>query len=173
VKTLIVLASHGSPPNDFPPAELAEFFGLQGRLEHAHGHVPPEMEQRYEHLKARVLTWPRTESNDPFWAATNEMAKALQQASGSPVLVGFNEFCAPTLDEVLSASVKQGATHIIVVTPMLTRGGEHAEKDIPAAIHRAERDHPAVVIRYVWPFPMEDVARFLATQIARAPDVNG
>jgi hypothetical protein len=37
--TIIVLAMHGVPPSDFPPAERIELFGLQARLEHGGG--PP------------------------------------------------------------------------------------------------------------------------------------
>lgn len=33
MKSVIVLAMHGSPPRDFPRADLAEFMSLHGRLE--------------------------------------------------------------------------------------------------------------------------------------------
>lgn len=55
---------------------------------------------------------------------------------------------------------------IIVVTPMMTRGGEHSEVDIPAMIKRAEARYPSVAIDYIWPFDPAQVARFLAAQIA-------
>jgi hypothetical protein len=35
MKTIVVLAMHGAPPNGFPKRELAEWFGLHGRMEHA------------------------------------------------------------------------------------------------------------------------------------------
>ena len=31
---------------------------------------------------------------------------------------------------------------VLVVTPMMTRGGEHVEREIPAAVARARRRHP-------------------------------
>jgi sirohydrochlorin cobaltochelatase len=50
---------------------------------------------------------------------------------------------------------------------MVTPGGEHAEQDIPSAIARARSVHPAVEFVYAWPFPLAEVARFLAAQITR------
>jgi sirohydrochlorin cobaltochelatase len=51
---------------------------------------------------------------------------------------------------------------------MMTRGGEHAERDIPAAIDRAQNRHPAVAFQYIWPFDAAQIARFLASQIHQA-----
>ena len=50
----------------------------------------------------------------------------------------------------------------------MTRGGEHSELDIPAAVQRAQTRHPDLPILYVWPFDTGVVARFLAAQIAGA-----
>lgn len=168
MNSVIVLAMHGAPPNDFPRQEAAEFFGLHGRMAHAGGTHPPSMAQRYGELHAKMRAWPRTAENDPFYAASMEMAEHLGQAASQEVIVGFGEFCAPTLDEALDQAVLGGADSITVVTPMMTRGGEHAEIDIPAAIERARERHPGIQIRYIWPFSMVEVARFLAAQIERA-----
>jgi sirohydrochlorin cobaltochelatase len=168
MNSVIVLAMHGAPPNDFPRQEAAEFFGLHGRMAHAGGAYPPGMEQRYGELHAKMRAWPRTSENDPFYAASMEMAEHLGQAASQEVIVGFGEFCAPTLDEALDQAVLGGADSITVVTPMMTRGGEHAEIDIPAAIERARERRPGIQIRYIWPFSMAEVARFLAAQIERA-----
>jgi sirohydrochlorin cobaltochelatase len=84
---------------------------------------------------------------------------------GYPVSVGFNEFCAPSLDEAFDRAVGQGASRIIVVTPMVTRGGEHSEMDIPAAIQRAQARHRGLSILYAWPFATTCVAQFLAAQV--------
>jgi sirohydrochlorin ferrochelatase len=50
---------------------------------------------------------------------------------------------------------------------MMTRGGEHSEKDIPAAIRRARERHSGIEAIYVWPFNVSQVAQFLATQISK------
>jgi sirohydrochlorin cobaltochelatase len=162
--TVLVLATHGVPPRDFPPAEMAEFFGLHARIE-AGGHgMQPAVKERYAVLDARVRAWPRTPGNDPVHAASLDLAARLSREAGLETIVGFNEFCGPSLDEALSAAVAGGAGKVIVVTPMLTRGGEHAERDIPEAIGRARDAHPAVEFIYAWPFEDAAVVRLLADQ---------
>jgi sirohydrochlorin cobaltochelatase len=168
MKAVIVLAMHGAPPLDIPKEELEEFFNLGARLAHAHGAGPAPAQRRYLELEAKIRAWPRTAQNDPFYAGSQELAVQLRRSSGRKVVLGFNEFCAPRLDEALDQAAGQGAEKIIVVTPMMTRGGEHSEKDIPAAVEQARRRHPAEKFVYVWPFPLADVAAFLTAQVNRA-----
>jgi sirohydrochlorin cobaltochelatase len=167
MKTVIVLAMHGVPPNDFPYHELAELFGLHARLEFASGPERAGLEHRHAALDAKVRAWPRTPKNDPFHAGSLDLAEHLRPVTGHEVIVGFNEFCAPNLDDALDEAVARGAEQIVVVTPMMTRGGEHSEVDIPAAIARAQGRHPTTPIRYAWPFEAREVAQFLAGQITR------
>lgn len=158
-----MLAAHGSPPSDFPRDEL---MALMGR------HMPPGRIGASEAsaaglatLEARLLSWPRNEANDPFWAATCELARLVARETGHEVLVGFNEFCAPSVSEALEDAAGR-ASEVIVLTPMLTRGGTHAETEIPAAIDRARERHRHVRFRYAWPIPPREIARFLAAQLA-------
>jgi sirohydrochlorin cobaltochelatase len=137
MKAVIVLAMHGAPPLDFPEQDLAEFYGLHARLAHGPGAGPAAAERRYFELEEKIRTWPRTPRNDPFYAGSQNLAIELRKASGRKVILGFNEFCAPSLHEALDQAAGQGAEKVIVVTPMVTRGGEHAERDIPDAIERA------------------------------------
>jgi len=63
--TAVVLAMHGVPPCDFPPAELGEFFRLHSQVGHpAKGNDAIQM--RYAELEKRLRAWPRTPDNDPF-----------------------------------------------------------------------------------------------------------
>jgi len=156
---------HGSPPTDFPRGELQEFFTLHARMHSAPPERPQEMRQRYAELEARMRNWPRNADNDPFFAASKELARLLSDAAGCPVELGFNEFCAPGLDEALDRAASRSPAEVIVVTPMMTRGGEHSEQDIPQAIERARARHPHVRFRYAWPFDAARVARFLAEQL--------
>jgi sirohydrochlorin cobaltochelatase len=164
--TAIVLAMHGAPPNDFPKLELAEFFRLHTQFEQGGpgGVYLKEVLDRYAELESRLRLWPRNAQNDPFYAASQELAAQLSQAAGQTVIVGFNEFCGPTLDEACDQAAQQGADKVILVTPMMTRGGEHAEKDIPLVIARAKKRHPKVDFVYAWPFDSGEVAAFLANQ---------
>ena len=168
MKTVIVLAMHGAPPRDFPEREMGEFFGLHARLEHATGPELAGLERRYAELEAKMRAWPRTPENDRFWAASHELADDLTRIVGAEVIVGFNEFCGPDLDEALEKAIAGDADQIVVVTPMMMRGGQHAEVDIPAAISRVQERHPSVSISFVWPFDSVEVADFLAEQVRRA-----
>jgi sirohydrochlorin cobaltochelatase len=157
---------HGAPPDQVPQREVVELVGLHQALEHVPAFVRAVLERRYRHLDAKIRAWPRTAHNDPFWAGSQELAEHLRSATGSEVIVGFNEFCAPTLDAALDQAAGQ-AEHVIVVTPMMTRGGEHSEIEIPSSVKRAQERHPAVAFQYAWPLDISEVASFLAAQITR------
>jgi len=166
-KAVIVLAMHGSPPLDFPRGELNEFMGLHAGLEPASGPAAGAQRLRYNQLEAKMRAWPRTGQNDPFYSGSQELARHLRQESGLEVIVGFNEFCGPTLDEALEQAVARKAGKVIVVTPMMTRGGEHSAVDIPEAIRRTQKKFPGTKIVYAWPFATEDIARFLSSEVTR------
>ena len=170
--TVIVLAVHGAPPRDYPAQELAEFLGLHARLEHA-GNAPgasgartAQIEDRHAALESKIRAWARTPSNDPFHAGSIRIGAELEKAAGVPVIVGFNEFCGPSLEDALNRAAAL-YDRAIVVTPMLTTGGGHAEAEIPKAIERARARHPRTTFMYAWPFAARDVAAFLAAQVAR------
>lgn len=95
-----------------------------------------------------------------------QLGRAREREAGCPVIVGFNEFCDPTIEEAIARAVERGSREILVVTSMLTRGGDHSEVEIPAAIERARARYPGASIRYVWPIEAGTVARFLA-RVAR------
>jgi len=156
-----VLVMHGAPPSDFPPNELREFFQLHTLAEVGRDELPPQLKSRLEELGARLRDWPRTPTNDPFHAASYALADAIQKESGRPVHVGFNEFCDPDVEAAVEEAIVAGAARVIVLTPMLTRGGAHAESDIPRALGSVRLHHPHVVVEYAWPFPVDSIARFL------------
>jgi sirohydrochlorin cobaltochelatase len=123
--------------------------------------------KRKAELEAKMRAWPRTPANDPFHAGSYELADHLSRVSGLDVVVGFNEFCNPTVDDAIEDAVARGADKIVLITPMMTRGGEHSESDIPAAMHRAQAIHPTVQMVYAWPFDITSVAQFLSGQVQR------
>ncbi len=163
-KVVVVLAMHGEPPNDFPKDEFARFFALHARLHYAEG-GDEDLHHRYAALDAKIRGWPRTAENDPFYAASQQMADQLRETTGLEVVVGFNEFCGPTVEQAIETAVAQKPENIIVITPMLTPGGIHAEIQIPATVRQAQERHPGVSIRYAWPFDLSEVAQFLAKRI--------
>ena len=165
-ETVIVLAMHGEPPEDFPKEEFGEFFRLHAQVEM--GRLQdPQRRERYAELDARIRNWPRTAGNDPFYAGSQAMADQLRKATGKEVIVGFNEFCGPSIDEALEQAVARKVAKVIIITPMMTPGGGHSEIEIPALAKRARDRHPDISIVYAWPFNLSKVAQFLAEQIDR------
>ncbi len=166
MSAVILLAMHGMPPNDFPKNEMAEFFELRGTLKRSGG-VSPDLIRRHDELDLKMRRWPRAPQNDPFYTGSQELANHLGRETGRKVVVGFNEFCGPGMEEALDKAVAAAgpAGKVVVVTPMMTRGGEHAKADIPAAIRKAQQKHPKAEIVYAWPFEFSAVARFLASQV--------
>jgi sirohydrochlorin cobaltochelatase len=163
-KSVIVLAMHGAPANDFPQDDLGEFFNLHHRWER--GELPSEaLRRRCRELERKIRTWPRTAFNDPFFSGSREMAAQLEKTLGQEVILGFNEFCAPSLEEALNQAAEK-SPKVIVVTLMMTRGGDHAEREIPSAIQVARENHPTTLFVYAWPFESKAIAEFLASQIA-------
>lgn len=167
MKTILILAMHGSPPNDFPKRELGEYFALHARFETAPTSMDEATRNRYAELEQKMRRWPRTAGNDPFHAASFSLAQLLSRESGLETRVCFNEFCAPTLEEAVTEAVKDGFERIIVVTPMMTRGGEHAEVEIPAQIQQIQSKYPDLALIYAWPFEEKDIAQFLTAQVSR------
>ncbi|MBN2464282.1 hypothetical protein JXD38_01480 [candidate division WOR-3 bacterium] len=160
---VIVLAMHGIPPADFPRPELEEFLALHARFKRA-DKVDRQGYEHYEELEAKLRYWPRTEETDPYHAAALGLVQALSRAAGCEVFLGFDEFCAPSLDEALDRASASEAHSVLVVTPAMTQGSEDSEGNIPAAISRARERHPGRRIVYAWPFPVDEVAAFLAGQ---------
>ena len=156
---------HGMPPNDFPQKETLDYFMLHSRLENMSGPPPPNLQQQYEELDSKMRKWPRTKENDQYFLTSNEIAASLSKQTGHSVVVGFNEFCSPSLDEAFDEALQLNPDKVVVVTPMMTQGGEHSEKDIPEAIERAKKNSPKIEFSYVWPFDISKIAAFLAEQI--------
>ena len=164
--TVIVLVMHGEPPRDFPREALGEYFALHQRAAWAPEEQAQEARRRLEALERRMRTWPRSPDNDPFYAGSVALARALEEAAGLPVLLAFNEFCAPDLPETLDRAAAM-AGRVVVVSPMMTRGGIHAEAEIPRAVEAARARHPSVEFVYAWPYPLDEVAGFLARHLTR------
>lgn len=158
---------HGMPPKDFPEEEIIELVKLHRMIERAGDRAPAEMQSRFTLLDDKIRNWKRTPENDPFWASSRILGEELQTASGFEVVVGFNEFCAPSLEDAINNAARAGAAKVIVVTPMMTPGGEHSEEDIPEAMSEAKRRFGEVEFVYAWPFPTSDVVSFLTNQIRK------
>ncbi len=167
MENIIILAMHGIVPNDYPKRELAEFFKLYAMVESMGSSVPAHIQSQYLILEKQMRNWPRNEQNDPFHMASCELATKLSKVSGQKVIVGYNEFCSPSLVEALVSAVQDNPDRIIVVTTMMTSGGDHSEKDIPLKINEFKKLYPNIEIVYAWPFDSDKVAHFLGEHISQ------
>jgi len=169
MKVVVVLAMHGVPPKDFPRHELIEFMQLHTQLEHGaiSGPNAAALEKRCAELDDKIRSWTRTPENDPYQHASYLLVSHLRRFSGYEVVVGFNEFCGPGIGEAMDQAVALGAEKVVVVTPMMTAGGEHSEVDVPRLVQEARGRHPGISIVYAWPFEPAHVAEFLAKHMAR------
>ena len=158
----VVLVGHGAPPRDAPGELVSRLKMLEGRRR-AQGveATPEELE-----LDRKLRSWPRTADNDPYKVGFEQLAAALRsELPGRTLLVAYNEFCAPSLEDAVGSAVDAGVREITVVPSMLTPGGVHSEVEIPEALEALRRRWPDVAIRYAWPFDLGAVARLLASQI--------
>lgn len=108
---------------------------------------------------------PRTAANDPYKAAVDELAARLAARIGWRTLVGYNEFCAPTIAEAIDHAVAEGAAQIIVAPTMLLRGNQHTEAEISAIVAESRKRHPLAIIRYAWPFDDDRVVSLFVEHI--------
>lgn len=167
MKNVILLVMHGVPPNDFPPDELNEYFGLAGRIRRGTPTEREALRERQQELETKMRDWPRNVDNDPFYFASRELAENVARTAETEVRLAFNEFCAPDIDTAIEEAIADGATRIVVATTMMTRGGGHSEMEINNSIATARQKHPETEIVYAWPYETAAVARFLAGHVRR------
>lgn len=180
----VVLIGHGSPATDTPPQLVGELMSLEWR-KGAGGHHDAPADQgpaahgsgddgsaaihaRMTELDTTIRRWQRHAGNDPYKFGLERLAAALKPLLPTELFaVGYNEFCAPSIEEAIDGVIAQGASRILVIPTMLTPGGVHSEIDVPRILARLRERHPGVSIEYVWPFDLQQVAALLATHVAR------
>jgi len=162
----IILVGHGGIPADCPGDLVSELKRLEG-MRRARG--IPEMSPREAELDKQVREWPRTPDSDPYGAGLEQVARRLRdRVAPRRLVVAYNEFCAPSVEDAIAKLVEEGSRRIVLTTTMFTPGGSHSEVEIPEIVEHARKVHPGVEIRYAWPFDLERAADFLAAQIERA-----
>ena len=161
----VVLVGHGGVPKDYPRDAVRRMKALEGQRA-AHGGAPGEEEAR---LEQRIRSWPRTPQNDPYQVGIEGLASALRaRLRGVPLVVAYNEFCAPSLADAVDALIADGVRTITVIPTMLTPGGSHSEIDIPEALAALRARHPQAELHYAWPVDVELLAAMLADHLQRA-----
>jgi sirohydrochlorin cobaltochelatase len=123
-------------------------------------------------LDQKVRSWPRNPATDPYKAGIDAIAERLRARVGR-VVVAFNEFCAPSLEEAVHELVSNGVLQVTVVTTMLTPGGMHSEIEIPESVLALQHAYPEIRIRYAWPFDLDAVAGLLESACTGALQQRG
>lgn len=166
VKEAVILIGHGATAADTPRPLIAELKRLESeRMARRERTLSP----REAALDRQVREWPRTPDNDAYQAGVEEIARALApKLDGRKLVAAYNEFCAPSVEDAIESLADEGFTRISLVSTMFTRGGRHAEREIPDIAAAAAKKHPGVTIEYAWPFDPDFLADFLAGQLARA-----
>ncbi len=165
-KEAVVLIGHGGTASDTPRAAVAELKRLEGERQ---ARRETEMSPREAELDKLVREWPRSPETDPYKYGVEEIARALApKLGGRELVVAYNEFCAPSVEDAIEGLVNRGFTRISLVSTMFTRGGIHAECEIPGIVIASRKKHPGVVVEYAWPFDASAIADFLSAQLSRA-----
>jgi len=160
----VILVGHGGLPKDCPREIIQQFKQLE-RERKTSGKPATEQERD---LEKRIREWPRTPENDPYKAGLEQLAGRLEPLlEGASLLLAYNEFCAPTVEDAVANLAKRGVTHITVVPTMLTPGGSHSEIEIPEILDDLRARHPALEIRYAWPTDLDLMARMLANHLKK------
>ena len=155
----VILVGHGGLPRDCPREIIQQFKQLE-RERKGSGQLATAQEQD---LEKRIREWPRTPENDPYKAGLEQLAERLEPLlEGTPLVLAYNEFCAPTIEDAVVDLATRGINCITVVPTMLTPGGSHSEIEIPEILDNLRADHPAVDIRYAWPADLDLLAGMLA-----------
>jgi sirohydrochlorin cobaltochelatase len=165
-KEAVVLIGHGGSPSDIPRGVVAELKKLEGERQ---ARKLAAMSPREAELDKQVREWPRTPETDPYKFGVEAIAEKLAPKLGGRRLVtAYNEFCAPSVEDAIERLVAEGFERIVLVSTMFTRGGIHAECEIPGIVLETRKKHPRVEVEYAWPFDADFIAAFLAEQLARA-----
>ena len=164
-KEAVVLIGHGGTASDTPRALVGELMRLEGERQARKSAISP----REAELDKQVREWPRTPKSDQYKSGVEEIAaKLAPMLDGRRLVTAYNEFCAPSVEDAIEGLVAEGFERVVLISTMFTRGGVHAEFEIPDIVVAARRKHPQVTIEYAWPFDAEFIATFLAGQLARA-----
>lgn len=164
-KEAVLLVGHGAPATDTPREYIEELKRLESQRVARHVSAMSEREAELDRL---VREWPRTQRNDAYKWGLEEIADKLRpMLKGKYLVLAYNEFCFPSVEQEIRALIGEGYNHITLISTMFTRGGIHSEYEIPQIIEAARRKYPYVTIEFAWPYDIDLVGQFLAAQLKR------
>ena len=96
MRKVIILVGHGQLPRDLSKEIREEYFKLRAKPR-----KNLDEERLYEELERMIRNWPRNNSNDPYWNSLHKLGDLIRLHGEYDVVVAFNEFCAPHIEEAL------------------------------------------------------------------------
>lgn len=160
----VILIGHGGVPRDMPRQWVTELKRLEGERRAKGGEPSPEEEE----ADRRIREWPRTPENDPYRMGILNLAEHLDPLlGGRKLVIAYNEFCAPSIEQAVAELAGEGIRRIALVTTMVTPGGSHADGEIPEEVSRLRQIFPEVDLQYAWPFDLGKVAELIGHQVGR------
>ncbi len=164
IQRAVVLIGHGGVPKDLPRGWVTELKRMEAERR-AKGGEPSEMEMEADQ---RIRNWPRTPENDPYRMGLESLASQLKSLLKDECLVvAYNEFCSPSIEQAVADLVREGFEQIALVTTMVTPGGSHADGEIPEEVEKLQKRFPEIQIRYAWPFDLRKVAELINFQVSQ------
>lgn len=156
----VLLIGHGGIPSDCPKNLIHEFMTL-------HKNRKDDIASKQEEeLEQKIREWPRSAETDPYQAGLELLADNLRLLLDDSILkTAYNEFCKPSIEQAVKNLVNEGIKEVILITTMLTPGGSHSEKEIPAEVVKLRKEYPNTDIKYAWPFDLTKVAGMMKEQI--------
>jgi len=158
----IILIGHGGIPKNYPSEKVSRLRMLEAQRQK--NQTPITKEERI--LDNEIRYFPRTKENDLFHFGTLEIADHLRaQLDNIKLVVAYNEFCAPSIEDATTALIAEGYNDITFLSTMFTRGGVHSEHEIPEIIEYLKTKYPTAKLKYAWPFDGNLIAEFLFKQL--------
>lgn len=164
IQRAVVLIGHGGVPKDLPKGWVTELKRMEAERR-AKGDEPSATELEAD---KRIRDWPRTPENDPYRMGLESLAKQLKPLlEDQRLVVAFNEFCAPSIEQAVTDLADEGFQQIALVTTMVTPGGSHADGEIPEEVAKLQTRFPELDIKYAWPFDLGKVAELINYQVSQ------
>lgn len=158
----VILVGHGGLPSDCP-SELVSRFKRLEMQRRAKGEPASEEEKE---LDRKIRDWPRTPESDPYKVGLERLAKHLaDKMPDCKIVVSYNEFCAPSIEEAVDDLVVSGIKSISLISSMFTPGGSHSDIEIPEEVEELRSKYPDVKFLYAWPFNLNNIADLMAGHI--------
>lgn len=167
MNNVVVLAMPGVLPKDFPPHERHVLYRLRARMKYISVNKHPEDEDRLNELLRKARCWPRTAQNDPLHFSAQELASELSQVTGYRVILGFNQYDTPTLEEALVQAFAREAEKIVLINPLAANGVSLAKSESFISNQRIQNRCLEIQVDFSYSFSADKMVELLEEQLGK------